>query len=89
MPTCKADLDCLQDIDDHVLRLDDKVRDIFTAISVRVDTTNYFIIPILVLLIFIVVCTVLIAYFLSRREKLRFVQSSQLENFDSVQALVA
>lgn len=87
MPTCKSDLDCLQDIDDHILRIDDKVRDLFTSISVRPEITNYILIPILILLLIIVVCVSLLVYIISRREKVRFV-NSHLTDLESVQALV-
>lgn len=78
MPTCKSELDCLQDIDDHIFRLDDRIRDIFSVISLRSDTTSGLLIPILVILSVVLLCVIIITYLLSRRERVRFIDSTQL-----------
>lgn len=78
MPTCKSELDCLQDIDDHIFRLDDRIRDIFSVISLRSDTTTGLLIPILVILSVVLLCVIIVTYLLSRREQVRFVDSTQL-----------
>lgn len=63
------------------------MRDIFTTLSFRSDATNYLLIPILIFIIILVLCAVLVVYFISRRERIRFV-NSQLTDIDSAQVLV-
>lgn len=75
---CDSNFLCLQTISDHVIRLDDKVRDIVSYTTYHTDVSVYLIIPIIVLLFILIVVLVCVLFVFLRKEKVRFVASKQL-----------
>lgn len=53
MPTCRDDLDCLQELDNNVFLLNERFRDVVSLLTTRSDLSTYLLIPILTLLLFI------------------------------------
>lgn len=81
MPTCKAELDCLQEIDSYMVHIEGRLSDVFNVLTFRSDSVKDFLIPIIVLLIIILIIAVLAISYLYRRERVRFVTSARLQEF--------
>lgn len=85
MPTCKSELDCLQDIDDHIDHVDDKLLQISTALNFSHDQTiNYLIIPVILILLLILIVVVCISVVISRRQRVRIVEQSVLQSINTL-----
>lgn len=61
MPTCRDDLDCLQQIEDNVYLVNERFRDVVSFLTARSDTTTYLLIPIVIFLILLVCIITLFA----------------------------
>lgn len=70
MLPCKAELDCLQEIDDHISVLSESVHDLSIVVAYQ-NQPLYFFILVLILLFVLVLITVIIATFLCKRDRVQ------------------
>lgn len=61
MPTCRDDLDCLQQIEDNVYFVNERFRDVVSLLTAKSDISTYLLIPIVIFLLLIVVIFILVA----------------------------